>query len=125
MSKTEVGAPEPGASTTLAADEQTTYFAANIAHPFIIGSALFGIFWGVVNALLVKDIDTTDVAVIAAVCKEEAPEEDYTPEEILARMDDVGDKITKGAISFLAQEYLYLGLFSAVFAAVLVFTVDW
>jgi Na+/H+-translocating membrane pyrophosphatase len=42
----------------------------------------------------------------------------------LERMADVGTKITNGAISFLAQEYLYLGVFSAVFAVILGVTVD-
>ena len=51
---TEAGALEPGAASTFAATGQGTYFTASIAHPFIIGSALFAIFWGVVNALLVS-----------------------------------------------------------------------
>jgi len=39
-------------------------------------------------------------------------------------MKDIGGDITEGAISFLAKEYLYLGIFSAVFAAILACTVD-
>jgi hypothetical protein len=38
-------------------------FQATIAHGFIVGSAVFGIFWGVVNALLIKSVKF-DVAVI-------------------------------------------------------------
>jgi Na+/H+-translocating membrane pyrophosphatase len=44
--------------------------------------------------------------------------------EIMEQMEFIGKKITEGAISFLAQEYLYLGIFSAVFAIVLGLTVD-
>jgi Na+/H+-translocating membrane pyrophosphatase len=36
----------------------------------------------------------------------------------------IGEKITEGAISFLAREYLYLGIFSGLFAVVLGLTVD-
>jgi len=39
-------------------------------------------------------------------------------------MKDIGEKITAGAISFLAKEYLYLGIYSAVVAVVLGLTVD-
>jgi len=33
-----------------------TYFEATAAHAFIVGSSVFGIFWGVVNALLIRNI---------------------------------------------------------------------
>jgi len=33
---------------------QDTFFEADVAIIFIIGSAIFAIFWGVVNALLVS-----------------------------------------------------------------------
>lgn len=36
----------------------------------------------------------------------------------------ISEKITKGADSFLKEEYLYLGLFAAVFSIVLGVTVD-
>jgi len=74
----------------------------------------------------VKDIDTSDVAVIAEVCEKsgEEIEDGFTPEQILKELAFVGESITDGAISFLGQEYLYLGLWSALFAAVLVGTVD-
>jgi len=39
-------------------------------------------------------------------------------------MKFIGEKITEGAISFLAREYLYLGIFSGVFAVILGLTVD-
>jgi len=34
--------------------QAATFFEATIAHAFIVGSAVFGIFWGVVNALYVS-----------------------------------------------------------------------
>jgi hypothetical protein len=43
------------------AGTQDTFFTANVAPIFIIGSSLFSIFWGVVNALIVKSTDMTDV----------------------------------------------------------------
>jgi len=47
-----------------------------------------------------------------------------TPSAVLKQMKFIGTKITEGANSFLAQEYLYLGIFAAVFALILGFTVD-
>lgn len=47
-----------------------------------------------------------------------------SPKLILARIIWIGDQITRGAISFLNQEYLYLGIFAAVFAIILGVTVD-
>lgn len=60
---TESGVPGQGSDPT--------YFEQELAHAFIIGSAVFGIFWGVVNALLIRDIDCNDEEVIAAACREE------------------------------------------------------
>jgi len=51
-------------------------------------------------------------------------EQPLSAEEMLHNIKDIGDKITEGAISFLKKEYLYLGLYSAVMAVVLGFTVD-
>jgi H(+)-translocating pyrophosphatase len=45
--------------------------------------------------------------------------------EAMSVMKVVGDLVTNGAIQFLAQEYLYLGIFSGLFAVVLGLTVDW
>ena len=45
-------------------------------------------------------------------------------EEILDLIADIGEKITTGAQSFLAQEYLWLSLFAVVFSLILGFTVD-
>jgi len=43
----------------------------------------------------------------------------------MTQLEFIGGKITEGAISFLTQEYLYLAIFAACFAAVLGATVDW
>lgn len=48
----------------------------------------------------------------------------HSPKLILHRIQWIGDQITRGAISFLNQEYLYLGIFSAIFAIILGVTVD-
>ena len=48
-----------------------------------------------------------------------------TPEGILERMNFIGERITDGSNSFLAEEYLYLAIFSAVFSIILGLTVDW
>jgi Na+/H+-translocating membrane pyrophosphatase len=44
--------------------------------------------------------------------------------EVMTQMTFIGNKITEGAISFLRQEYTYLGVFSVAFAIILTFTVD-
>lgn len=36
------------------ADGETAYFETKVAHYFILGCALFSIFWGVINAVLVS-----------------------------------------------------------------------
>lgn len=54
---------------------------------------------------------------------EEPPEN--TPAYIMKQMNYIGETITIGAISFLQQEYLYLTIWSLLFAVVLGTTVDW
>jgi Na+/H+-translocating membrane pyrophosphatase len=39
-------------------------------------------------------------------------------------LNDIGDRITGGAIAFLNKEYLYLSIFSAIFAFIIGCTVD-
>lgn len=51
-------------------------------------------------------------------------EETPTASHIMKQMKFIGEQITNGAISFLAKEYLYLGIFSLVFAIIIGFTVD-
>jgi Na+/H+-translocating membrane pyrophosphatase len=48
-----------------------------------------------------------------------------TSAAVLKRMKFIGLKITEGANSFLGQEYLYLGIFAAIFSILLGLTVDW
>lgn len=38
----------------------TGYFENEVAHYFILGCALFSIFWGVVNAILVKNVKISE-----------------------------------------------------------------
>jgi hypothetical protein len=38
------------------------FFEATVAHAFIVGSSVFGIFWGVVNALLVSNKNLYHIA---------------------------------------------------------------
>lgn len=85
----------------------------SIAHYFILGAALFSIFWGVVNAVLVRGINMDDVTSIEKVLKEnngdpesqplngETGEGAKTSQEILDQIKFIGTKITEGAISFL------------------------
>jgi len=56
--------PEPAAPPT--------FFTAHIAHAVILGSSVFGLFWGCVNALLVKQIDMTSTTFVAKVVNEES-----------------------------------------------------
>ena len=52
--------PDPTDLTLLAgadSDTNATPFEAGVAPAFVIGTAVFGIFWGVVNALLVSHSD--------------------------------------------------------------------
>jgi H(+)-translocating pyrophosphatase len=98
----------------------------------ILGSALFGIFWGLVNALLVKGIKMENTSNIKKVIEEDKKLNgeglETVDEETLAVSDALtllGERITNGAKSFLFAEYFYLGIFSGVFAIILGCTVDY
>lgn len=45
----------PGAGQ-VASEQSHTFFKAHAAHGLILGASVFGIFWGLVNALLVSII---------------------------------------------------------------------
>lgn len=110
--------------------------------PLILGASCFSIVWGIFNALLIKNIDMNDPKPVEQALIEAGVEvvdqepdasgeleddEDkvtHSPKLILARIKWIGDQITRGAISFLNQEYLYLAIFAAVFAIILGVTVD-
>lgn len=94
----------------------TKFFEANIAPGIILGSAIFSIFWGCVNAMLIKRVDLKDVTVIKNALKEANcdPEdeeaqpinsagdgEQWSAARIIEQMEFIGDQITAGAISFL------------------------
>ena len=40
----------------MSGEETSGYFEVKVAHYFILGCALFSIFWGVINAVLVKNV---------------------------------------------------------------------
>jgi len=50
--------------------------------------------------------------------------EQKTPKEILAEMKRISGLISEGAITFLKQEYLFLGIFVALFAILLSLTAE-
>ena len=82
-------------------DSDLTLFEANIAHAFIAGSAVFGVFWGVVNVLLVRKVDMKDGKIIQDALDKSVDDEKDDSEKILKQLDFIGEKITEGAISFL------------------------
>jgi inorganic pyrophosphatase len=109
------------------------YFETKWAPLFIAGTALFSIFWGIVNAVLVKNIDMENRAPIDELLNQAKGEKEPLIDDdgveidtdyIMGRMKEIGEKITAGAISFLSKEYLYLGLYSAAVAVILGATVD-
>ena len=120
----------------------TEYFGSSLAPPIILAASVFSIFWGIINAILIKNINMGDASPIGEALKEADIEiEDHEPNDqgeleddeekvkkspklILSRITWIGDQITRGAVNFLNQEYLYLGIFAAVFAIILGVTVD-
>jgi len=40
--------------------EGVEYFGTSFAHIFVLGCSIFSIFWGVINAVLVKNIKISD-----------------------------------------------------------------
>jgi hypothetical protein len=105
--------------------EPDTAFTVSVAHYFVIGCAVFSIFWGIVNALMVKNINMEDIQhvekVVKLECEEkgitegEGEDEQWPAKKIMEELEFISSKITEGADSFLIQEYLYLGIFSICF----------
>jgi hypothetical protein len=100
---------------------------------------LFSVFWGLVNALIVKKVKTEEnedtlKIINACIDKFKKSEEHYVTnpdeerpkpaKEVLSTLNECGNTITEGAISFLNREYLYLTIWSFLFAIVLGCTVD-
>jgi hypothetical protein len=115
------------------------FFVWKIAPIFVLGCALFAVFWGLVNALIVKKVVTENTAETKEIIEkciqahgksaqfyEKNPHEEKqkNADEILQTLNDCGQIITKGAVSFLNKEYLYLTIWSFLFAIVLGCTVD-
>lgn len=94
------------------------YFKDTYASALIVASAVCAIGWGVINAIFIKSVDMEDINVIKQAIKEGRgaagadpekggsvnPDEDedaaITAEatEVLAKLTQVGDLITTGAI---------------------------
>jgi hypothetical protein len=54
-----------------ASEQSHTFFKAHAAHGLILGASVFGIFWGLVNALLVKGIKMENLSSIKHVLEED------------------------------------------------------
>jgi hypothetical protein len=111
------------------------YFQSQWAHYFIFGCAILSIVWGVINVLMIRSVEIENTEPIerffdgekGAINDDEAGEGETSKEkaeEVVAKLIDIGQKITDGAIQFLIAEYTYLGLFCLVFAVIIGFTVD-
>jgi inorganic pyrophosphatase len=100
---------------------------------------LFSVFWGLVNALFVRKVKTEECddtlkIINACIDKYKKDDEYYVinpdeekpkpAKEVLHTLNECGTIITKGAVSFLNKEYLYLTIWSFLFAIVLGCTVD-
>jgi len=115
------------------------YFVASWSHYFIIACAVASILWGIVNVILIRQIDITKPEPIQKMLEEEArangslqDEEGADNADYAAQAKESSDLlvsinklISDGANNFLYQEYTYLLLFCAVFAIIIGFTVDY
>ena len=126
------------------ANANSVYFQWKIAPIFILGCALFAVFWGLVNALLVRKISTEETeenikkiqecidkytvmkngALDTEWYEATGTEEPKKADEVLRTLNQCGKTITEGAISFLNEEYKYLIIWSLLFSIVLGCTVD-
>ena len=119
--------------TTELVSAEASYFETSAGHYYILGLAAFSIFWGLINVMLVsyahqkvKGVNMNDHSHVERVIAESKSNDEQEPaDRVMEQMSFIGGKITEGAISFLQQEYLYLGIFSAVFAVIIGFTVDY
>jgi len=111
------------------------YFKQDWAHYFIFGCAILSIVWGLINVLIIRNIDITDPAPIKAFFEEEiaagindeeaeGKDTETLAKDVITELKYIGDLITTGAIQFLWAEYFYLTLFCLAFALVIGFTVD-
>ena len=94
-------------------------FGSNIAPPIILAASIFSIFWGILNAIKIRQITMQDSAPIRQALEEAGVEVDEgeaspegvmgtdddvvkrSPTLILARINWIGEQITSGAIRFL------------------------
>lgn len=120
-------------------DNLDKYFVSEWAHYFILFCSLLSIVWGLINVLMIRNIDITDPEPIKAFFLEEAgvslndeeADEDVSgkakadAEEVIRQLEYIGGLITTGAKQFLWAEYFYLTLFCLVFGLIIGFTVDY
>jgi hypothetical protein len=116
-------------------DYLETYFTQGWAHYFIFGCAILSIVWGLINVLIIRNIDITDPEPIKAFFEEEqanginddeaeGKDSETLAKDVIKELEYIGGLITTGAIQFLWAEYFYLTLFCLAFALVIGFTVD-
>lgn len=116
----------------------TEHFGISVAPFYILGCALFAIFWGVVSTIKVRGVSTEnnkenqdvinkciDDCAANNNFKRGEKKEDFNADEILKTLNKCGELVTNGARSFLKQEYTYLMIWSFLFAIVLGTTVDY
>mmetsp|Transcript_9011 Transcript_9011/g.6780 ORF Transcript_9011/g.6780 Transcript_9011/m.6780 type:complete len:177 (+) Transcript_9011:34-564(+) len=111
-------------SETSTGEEEMELIQQTIAYALVIGCALFGIGWGLVNTLLIRATDMEDHSHLRAEEGEEHATHKTDSASLLARMKEINELIERGAITFLKQEYLFLAGFLALFAVILVFCVE-
>jgi hypothetical protein len=94
--------------------QSADYFKDEKASYVVVASAVAAIGWGVINAIYIKNVDMTEVEVIRAAIAEgkaarkrdeeainagdDSAEEGGDADEVLAKLTQVGDLITTGAI---------------------------
>lgn len=116
-------------------DYLETYFKQGWSHYFIFGCAILSIVWGLINVLIIRNIDITDPEPIKAYFEEEqaaginddeaeGKDSETLAADVIKELAYIGGLITDGAIQFLWAEYFYLTLFCLAFALVIGFTVD-
>jgi len=120
----------------MAKEGSDEFFISNLGPLFVLGCSFFSIFWGTVAGLLVRAIDMENYSGIEeCIAQNQKSEEFYknNPDErrqedaetVMELLKKCGVTITDGAKSFLFKEYIYLAIWSALFAIVLGSTVDY
>lgn len=110
------------------------YFAFGIAPLCIFCAAIFALFWGALAGIFIRRINMKDYEGVQK-CIDTYKKDEETikkaglkPQapvnEVMDTLQKVGVRITNGAKAFLHKEYIYLTIWSCLFAIVLGSTVD-